>query len=105
MVIFMKINLRVLMLFIILLLMISVVDAKTAVDWNNEGVTLERAGNYEEALEAFNKAIQLDPQFANAWYRKGLVLNNLGRKEEGKEALNKAYELDPTLKKITNTWI
>jgi len=44
-------------------------------------------------LEAANKAIELNPNLAEAWLNKSLVLTNLGRNEEALEAANKAIEL------------
>ena len=46
-------------------------------------------------MEAFSKAIQLDPEFALAWLDKGEVLVTLRRFEEALEAFSKAVELDP----------
>jgi len=37
---------------------------------------------YEEALEALNTAISLNPDDALAWDSKGIVLNKLGMPEE-----------------------
>ena len=30
-------------------------------------------------LISYNKAIQLDPKYADAWYNKGVLLKHLGR--------------------------
>ena len=30
--------------------------------WNHKGVTLRSMGRYEEALECFNKSLELDPR-------------------------------------------
>ncbi|WAC05871.1 MAG: tetratricopeptide repeat protein [Methanoregula sp.] len=54
-------------------------------------------GKYHLALDASEKAIALDPQFAKAWNAKGTALHNLGRNDEALEAFTKAVELDPTL--------
>lgn len=50
---------------------------------------------YEETLEACDKAIELDPQCAEAYYNKGYTLGNFGRYEEALEAYDKAIELKP----------
>ncbi|WP_406661686.1 tetratricopeptide repeat protein [Methanolobus sp. ZRKC3] len=52
---------------------------------------------YEEAIEAFEKAIDINPDDAYAWYLKGSALNSLGRDEEAVEAYEKAKELDSNL--------
>ena len=82
---------------IVLMLVAPVVSAKTAVEWFNEGDNLISEGSYEEALEAFERAIRLDPQLAEAWGNKGAALNALGRFEEALTAFDKAIEINPQL--------
>ena len=50
-------------------------------------------GNYEEAIQALDKAIELDPNLSNAWNNKGKALNALGRATEAEAAFAKANEL------------
>ena len=57
--------------------------------WYNEGVGLSNLGRHEEAIEAFKKAIEINPNNAAAWYNKGVGLGNLGRYEEAIEAFKK----------------
>ena len=51
--------------------------------------------NTNESIYYFNKAIEIDPQNANAWYNKGFALHYLGRYEEAIAAYDKAIEIDP----------
>jgi len=60
-----------------------------------KGAALVVLGRYEEALQAFDKAIELDPQYADAWNNKGVALYELGRYKEALQAYDKAIELDP----------
>ena len=72
--------------------------AKSAEDsetWRNRGITLLQAGRYEEALEAFNKAIDINPGNADAWRNKGTVLGRLGKDVSALGAITRAIELDP----------
>ena len=39
-------------------------------------------GRSEEAIQAFDKAIEIDPQFAMAWNNKGDALNSLAGKKK-----------------------
>ena len=53
----------------------------------------------EEAIKAYDKAIEINPDDYKAWYNKGVALNKLGRHEEAINAVNKATELKKNLKK------
>ena len=56
---------------------------------------------YEMAIEAYDKAIAINPMNAASWNNKGFALNILGRNEEAIEAYNKAIEIDPM---YANAW-
>ena len=66
---------------------------KKAREWNNKGSALGELGQDEEALKAFEKAIELDPDYAEAWHNKSAALIQLGRYEEASKSLKKAKEL------------
>jgi len=67
---------------------------KSAEDWYNKGVALYYQGTYDEAIDAYDEAIKLNPNYAKAWYYKGLVFKALGRTAEADAAYVKAKELD-----------
>ena len=48
--------------------------------------------SYEEAIDCYNRAIEIDPLNEEAWYAKALSLENLRRYEEALECYNKAIE-------------
>ena len=50
---------------------------------------------YEEALETFQKAIEIEPKNVEAWIGKGKSLNNLKRYEEALETFQEAIEIEP----------
>jgi Flp pilus assembly protein TadD len=50
-------------------------ELKTA--WNEKGKDLVEDGNYTEAIQAFNKSIELNPQNDEAWLNKGIALLKL----------------------------
>jgi len=58
-------------------------------------------GRSEEALEAYEKAIEINPQNTDAWFNKGNTLGELGRFEEALEAYEKAIEINP---QNTDAW-
>ena len=63
--------------------------------YNNRGKTKTELGRYEESIRDFDKAIELNPNFAVAYYTRGLAKRNLGRFDAADEDINKAVELDP----------
>jgi superkiller protein 3 len=67
----------------------------SAEQYFNEGVTLSNQGKKAEALQAYDKAIQLNPYYVLAYCNKGNVLNSLGMREEAIQAYDKALQLKP----------
>lgn len=68
-------------------------DSQNALAWRSKGVAFGEQGNYDEALKAFDKAIEINPLDAKAWYNKGITLKSLGRTTEADAAIAKAKEL------------
>ena len=62
--------------------------------WNNKGLVLYELGNHEKATEAYEKAIEINPQYSEAWNNKGLVLYKLGNYEKAIEAYDKAIKIN-----------
>jgi tetratricopeptide (TPR) repeat protein len=59
----------------------------------NKGYVLDKLGKYIEAIQAYDKVIQLDPNHADAWYNKGLSLKTLGKGEDANKCFDKATQL------------
>jgi len=68
----------------------------TSMVWADKGSVLEKMGRKEEALKAFDKAIELNPTNAIAWAGKGSALESLGRNSEADTAFARAKELGIT---------
>ncbi|MFZ3112809.1 MAG: tetratricopeptide repeat protein [Methanothrix sp.] len=64
--------------------------------WSSKGTALAKLGRYNESFEAFDKAIELNPQIAAyVWLAKGDALNQSGRYEEAAFAYDKVVEQNP----------
>ena len=70
-------------------------EDNSAEDWFNRGQELQRNDSHEEALQAFDKAIEINQSYAFAWGGKGYVLYNMGRYDDAIAAWDRAIELEP----------
>ena len=68
-------------------------DPASATVQNQIGAALARRGAHEEALEAFGRAVELQPDSVAAHTNRGLVLKRLARWDAAEEALRRAIDL------------
>lgn len=61
----------------------------------NKGYSLTELGRYEDALEAYNEAIEMQDDYAWAWGRKGRTLRLLDRYDEALICYDKALKIKP----------
>lgn len=66
-----------------------------SVTWTQRGDDLFLQGRYGDAVEAYNKALEMDPYYSIAWNRRGYALTKLGYYEEAIRNFDRAIELDP----------
>jgi len=66
---------------------------KKGVTWNNKGVALSRLGKFHEAIEAYDQALKIDPEYFSAWNNKGVVLSRLGKYHEAIDAFDRALRI------------
>lgn len=78
------------------------IKALNAVEWVQRGVSLDESGNYNEAMEAFTNAIELDPKLARAYVARGVAYANLGNNQQAIKDFDRAIELDPKDEKAYN---
>ena len=65
-------------------------------------VTFIRAMNGDDAaLQAYDKAIEIDPLFSEAWTNKGITLDTQEKYNEALKAFDKSIDIDP---QYTNAW-
>ena len=58
-------------------------------------------GQYDDALNSFQKAILLNQNDPDLWNLKGIALRSLGRYNEAIECFNKSLEIDPRDKNVS----
>jgi tetratricopeptide (TPR) repeat protein len=71
------------------------IDSNDAAAYNNRGIAYRRLKQYERAIHDYNKAIELNPEFAGAYYNRGLAYYDLKQYEKEQEDYEKALEFDP----------
>jgi Flp pilus assembly protein TadD len=64
----------------------------------NTGIQRMKDGDVDGAIEMFEKAIGLDPEYAPAHYQFGMALQKKGKRVEAQNAFNRARSLDPRLR-------
>lgn len=73
----------------------AVVDAADPIAWLNRGNQLYRLERFPEALAAFERALQLQPDLHQAWYGQGQVLTTQGRYAAALQAFEQALAIAP----------
>jgi tetratricopeptide (TPR) repeat protein len=68
---------------------------RTKEEWLDEGNRLYNGGFFQDALLAFENAIQIDPTFADGYEGKTSALCALGRYQEALASVETALQLDP----------
>jgi len=70
-------------------------EAKDAATLNEEGTTLLRNGDLQQALELFDQAIAADPTYSPARLNKGIALLSMNRPQEALLSLEIVLDRDP----------
>jgi len=73
----------------------STSSASSASDWNKIGNDLLDQKKYEEAINAYDKALQIDSNYKWAWNNKASALNNLDEYDDAITAAERAIQIDP----------
>jgi tetratricopeptide (TPR) repeat protein len=63
--------------------------------WYAQGQVLSAMGRHRDALNAFDRAIQLQPKFYRAWKSKAIQLLALNNPQEAQLAVEEALNLEP----------
>ena len=70
-------------------------EIKSAIDWFNEGYNYGEKGELQKAIEWFDKAIKLKPDYALAYHNKGLALEQLGKYKEAIKSYECVLNINP----------
>jgi len=66
-----------------------------SIELNKEGNDLYKSGNYENAIKAYDNAIEIDAMNYVAWHSRGSAFYQLGKYNEAVESYNRSLEIDP----------
>jgi Flp pilus assembly protein TadD len=67
-------------------------DAKSQVEF---GMNVAEKGLWREATSRWEKAIEIDPAYAEAWNDLGVAYEQQGKFDDAKKAYEKAIKLEP----------
>jgi tetratricopeptide (TPR) repeat protein len=89
-----------LMVFLSIMLVLGIgvnsqVRGDEASDAYDEGIRLLSEGRQRDAIEAFNKAIRLNPRSAEAYHGRGMAYNETGQNEKALKDYDAALALNP----------
>jgi len=74
------------------------VNELNAMDWFKKGYVLRYSDkNNQEAMKAFDKAIEIDPNYANAYAQRGVIYNEWRQYSKALRESEQAIKLDPNL--------
>ncbi|MGO9245278.1 MAG: tetratricopeptide repeat protein [Verrucomicrobiia bacterium] len=68
---------------------------RCAEPYNNLGDALYQTGKREEAIEHYQQALRINPDYAEAHYKLGVALYQTGKREEAIEHLQQALRINP----------
>ncbi len=69
-------------------------ESESSMYWFMQGLSLYNQEKFSESLDAYEKALQLDPKDSEAWNNKGIDLGLLGRYEDALDAFKNAISLN-----------
>jgi len=62
---------------------------------SNRAKTVATLCDYTEAVDSFDKAIAINPNYAEAWYQRGVGLHILGHDSDAVSSYDKAIAINP----------
>jgi len=71
------------------------VAGPSALAYNTLGIAQGVLGNYGEAVDDLNRAIEINPNYADAYYNRGITYNGLGNYNQAIADFNRAIVINP----------
>lgn len=75
--------------------LVKAINYNNATEQFNRGKTLASLKRYQQAIGAYQRAIELKPDYVEAWKNKGDVLYNMKKYQEALDAYDKAIQIKP----------
>ena len=76
-------------------------NAETAENHLDKGDTFSDQGDYESAISAYDKALDLNPNLAVAYFKRGNAKEDIGQHFEAISTMMRLYAWIPTTQKHT----
>ena len=70
-------------------------EKKDASYWFNKGALVSTYGNNQAAVQYFQKAIALNPNFSGAYFSQGVSYGQLGQYQKAIAQINRALKMEP----------
>ncbi len=74
------------------------VDPKDPNTWIHKGNALDESDKHDEALKAYDKAIEINPNHSDAWYNRACLYSHIDNKEQVIFNLKRVIELNSLCK-------
>ena len=71
------------------------INVNDAIVYFSRGVDNQIIGDDEKAIEDFNSALEIDPNYRDAYFSRGVSYKNIGNYTKAIEDFNSALEIDP----------
>lgn len=74
----------------------EIVGRQSVASLNNKGASLAALRYYEEAIQCYDEALEIDPLSYKTWNNKGTALSALERSDEALNCFNRSLSIDPS---------
>ena len=71
------------------------IDSENALAWSNMGAANIELGRYEQAIDSYQKALEINNEYAGAWFQMGVAYGKLGDHFLEIECYENALKINP----------